>query len=993
MSIFLEFGLTLWRRLRAGATAARFLSDQPRNDAAILISEWSRQGCVRYTGFGRRDSQLDERIAIPEEIPVSSQAGPAKSKFEQHAAVSDRNSLAQFRISQTMKSACLVLLFACIATAQQTTPVATPQPNCLLNISLQTAGQNSPVLDNRQVGCLNFTVAVAVPTTVSALQLVVQTAQDNGSASCSTCTWATFTAATGSNPNTSTAGWTSTFTTATSVYYGYLRVQLVSITGTGSITGKLFSFLAGATGGGGGGGGSGTLTQVNTACGLSGGPITVTGTVQRTPVINAQAGASYAILSSDCGNVVQLTNATATPTIAQAGTAGFVTNWFTDLLCTGTNGCVLTPAVSTINGAATLTLAQNQSARIESNGTNYIALFKPSAAGGTVNPGVAFQMGQYQATGSAISPVSIPNCPDTGGNHVNFASGTGVFTCGTTGAAGAGGGITVYAGTSGLQTTTVYFPIGGSGTATNETAANGFAPATATVSNFGVSISSALGAGISAVYTWRDNATSQSLTCTISGAVQTTCQDLTHSFTATQGDLLDIQLVPTGTVPSRFTVMTAQFGSLTSGTVNTGTANQTAYYPANGSAVSGGGPGTAGQCWTSNGPSSPPTFQACAAGGGGGGITVYSGATALAATLYFPIGGGSLPSATEAQAGTFSPTASTVSNFYVNLSAAPGLGNSIVFTWRDATVSQTLTCTISGAVATSCSDLTHTFTTVAGDKIDIQAVTTGTIAGTPVLIMSASFGGGGGGGGSTTTLGPIASLPVSVPAAGNTYQTTDSWYRFVSDGTVWQPFVANINMTLPPTAGWTFDNQAGTTVSTAKDALFFLNTGGIATGTLVGYTRAIAAAPYTYHVCFYDGTSGGGANAGVGIAVSDGTQYVAWETIHATGSNFFDLITWSSSTGGPTAAPFTTGGPYFMAQTPICIAISDDGTNRKYSIAFDQIDYVVLYTEANTTFLTATRIAFILRGNGVGGGGSGGGPAAAQSATVVNWNVTTSGTP
>lgn len=653
-----------------------------------------------------------------------------------------------------MKSACLVLLFLGTAAAQQTTPVATPQPNCLLNISLQTAGQNSPVLDNRQVGCLNFTVAVAVPTTVSALQLVVQTAQDNGSASCSTCTWATFTPATGSNPNTDTAGWNATFTTATSVYYGYLRVQLVSITGTGSITGKLFSFLAGATGGGGGGGGTGTVTQVNTACGISGGPITVTGTVQRTPVINKQAGASYAILSTDCGNVVELTNTTPTPTIAQAGTGGFTSGWFTDSFCAGSGGCTLTPATSTINGAASIAWAQNRTIRIISDGTNYQALFVAPTSGGTgtINPGVAFQMAQYQSTGTTLSPVSIPNCPDTGGNHVNFTAGTGVYTCGTT-ASSTGGGITVFAGSSGvLSGVTVYFPIGGGGTPNaTESAVFGLAPVTATISNFAVSISAALGAGNSTVYTWRDNSTSQSLTCTISGATQTTCTDLTHSFTATQGDLLDIQLVPSGAIGggARTTVMTAEFGSVTaSGSVNTGTANQTAYYAATGSAVSGGGPGTAGQCWTSNGPSSAPTFQACAAGGGG--ITVYSGATALAATLYFPIGGGSLPSATEATANTFAPSTAIVSKFYVNISAALGLGNSVVFTWRDTATSQALTCTISGAVATSCSDLTHSFNATAGDPIDIQAVSTGTIAGTPVLVMSAQFGASSSAGGPTT---------------------------------------------------------------------------------------------------------------------------------------------------------------------------------------------------------------------------------------------------
>lgn len=51
-----------------------------------------------------------------------------------------------------------------------------------------------------------------------------------------------------------------------------------------------------------------------------------------------------------------------------------------------------------------------------------------------------------------------------------------------------------------------------------------------------------------------------------------------------------------------------------SGTVNSGTAHQTAVYSGAGTAVSGAGPGTTGQVLTSNGSGADPTFQAPAAG-------------------------------------------------------------------------------------------------------------------------------------------------------------------------------------------------------------------------------------------------------------------------------------------------------------------------------------------------------------------------------------------
>jgi hypothetical protein len=125
----------------------------------------------------------------------------------------------------------------------------------------------------------------------------------------------------------------------------------------------------------------------------------------------------------------------------------------------------------------------------------------------------------------------------------------------------------------------------------------------------------------------------------------------------------------------------------------------------------------------------------------GGGITVYSApSVSLSGTQYIPIGGGGLPSGTEASVDTPSPSAATVTNFEAQLSAAPGAGNSIAFTWRKNAVSQSLTCTISGAVATSCSDTVNSFSVSQGDLLTIQLVTTGVIAGTPNLITAVQFG-------------------------------------------------------------------------------------------------------------------------------------------------------------------------------------------------------------------------------------------------------------
>ena len=130
----------------------------------------------------------------------------------------------------------------------------------------------------------------------------------------------------------------------------------------------------------------------------------------------------------------------------------------------------------------------------------------------------------------------------------------------------------------------------------------------------------------------------------------------------------------------------------------------------------------------------------CAVSGGsgsGGGITVFSGSSVtLLGTQYLAIGGGAAVSSTETDVEIEAPVAAQVSNLSVQISAALGLATSAVFTWRDGASDQVLTCTISGAMATSCQDNTHSFNAAQGDEIDISVVTTGTPSAVTVVIAT-----------------------------------------------------------------------------------------------------------------------------------------------------------------------------------------------------------------------------------------------------------------
>lgn len=93
----------------------------------------------------------------------------------------------------------------------------------------------------------------------------------------------------------------------------------------------------------------------------------------------AVTGTSDAIANTDLGRAIAYSNAGAiAATIAQAGAGGqFLDGWSVHVKNTGAGTLTITPATSTINGGASLALAQNMGAFIWSDGTNYHAYFFP----------------------------------------------------------------------------------------------------------------------------------------------------------------------------------------------------------------------------------------------------------------------------------------------------------------------------------------------------------------------------------------------------------------------------------------------------------------------------------------------------------------------------------------------------------------------------------------------------------------------------------------
>lgn len=153
-------------------------------------------------------------------------------------------------------------------------------------------------------------------------------------------------------------------------------------------------------------------------------------------------------------------------------------------------------------------------------------------------------------------------------------------------------------------------------------------------------------------------------------------------------------------------------------------------------------PGTSGQFLKTLGGGANAAWATVSGGSGGGGFFNYSdnGVTVTANTYFIPIGGGGVPTTTEANVSVPAPAATSVSNLQVSVSVAPGAGNSYTITLRDGGADQAVTCVISGASATTCQDITHSFNVAAADLIDWKFVSAGTIVTTPTVNITAANG-------------------------------------------------------------------------------------------------------------------------------------------------------------------------------------------------------------------------------------------------------------
>lgn len=153
--------------------------------------------------------------------------------------------------------------------------------------------------------------------------------------------------------------------------------------------------------------------------------------------------------------------------------------------------------------------------------------------------------------GSTFQLKVVGDCQDTSGKHINYIASSNTWTCGTSLGSGArtvmmGGGTGVT-----LVATSSYFPLYGSRTAAADTLPTAIGltfPVSGTAGNLYCLTSVPPGATDVLTFSLHRAASSNTaLTCNISGAVNTTCQDNTHTVSITAGDTLEYQVTTTGT--------------------------------------------------------------------------------------------------------------------------------------------------------------------------------------------------------------------------------------------------------------------------------------------------------------------------------------------------------------------------------------------------------------------------------------------------------------
>lgn len=213
---------------------------------------------------------------------------------------------------------------------------------------------------------------------------------------------------------------------------------------------------------------------------------------------------------------------------------------------------------------------------------------------------------------------------------------------------------------------------------------------------------------------------------------------------------------------------------------------------------------------------------------------------------------------------------------------------------------------------------------------------------------------------SQVLIGTRANLPGSVPVAGTTYVCTDSPYEYVSTGSVWSAFFYGQPVTepIPGNFSWMNQNTATLTTTFGGMQLFSPHTSGQVNIQYLAYPST----PFTRTMAFLPSNPVAATNNGMGFVFSDGTKIETFFLVMGTVVQL-QVDTGATAAGGLTANLFN--ATYQGITSLVWLQYSDSGSNRTFKISLDSgSTWYQLYTEATNTFLTPTRLGFMIDAGG-----------------------------
>jgi hypothetical protein len=210
-------------------------------------------------------------------------------------------------------------------------------------------------------------------------------------------------------------------------------------------------------------------------------------------------------------------------------------------------------------------------------------------------------------------------------------------------------------------------------------------------------------------------------------------------------------------------------------------------------------------------------------------------------------------------------------------------------------------------------------------------------------------------GANTTSTGAAGSEPGS-PSSGNLYFPNNGFSVERYSGSAWAPWGPIFPLTAPVDGDFAWVNQGGASVTTTN--------GGIAlrapatSGTSFRIRKKSApATPYTITAWFLMNIVG----TQLGMAgllfrqSSDGKLHAHYLWGNSSGILNLFSTKWTNET--TLSAHYVASIP-FAPQSPVCLRIADNGTNRICSVSADGVNFITTHTVGRTDFLTANEVGF-----------------------------------